>query len=95
MSRRRYLVAYDICEPKRLRQVCKIMESFGERLQYSVFVCDLSRGELAELEQRVLDVMQLAEDSVVQIDLGPLEACASIGFIGKHRVLPGSGPLVV
>ncbi|EMN95623.1 CRISPR-associated endoribonuclease Cas2-like protein, partial [Leptospira interrogans serovar Medanensis str. UT053] len=31
------LVSYDIREPKRLRRVAKIMEGFGERIQYSVF----------------------------------------------------------
>ena len=38
MARRRFLIAYDICDPKRLRQVCKTMEEYGERLQYSVFI---------------------------------------------------------
>ncbi|VEJ57751.1 CRISPR-associated endonuclease Cas2 [Arachnia propionica] len=36
--RRRYLVAYDIREPGRLRRICKLMEAHGERLQYSVFI---------------------------------------------------------
>ena len=39
--RRRYLVSYDIANPKRLRRVAKLLESFGTRLQYSVFECPL------------------------------------------------------
>ena len=29
MSRIRYLVSYDICDPKRLRRVAKVLEGFG------------------------------------------------------------------
>lgn len=65
---RRYLMAYDIADPKRLRRVCTLMEDHGERLQYSVFLCDLSAAEGAELESAV---MNLHEESVIQIDLGP------------------------
>jgi CRISPR-associated protein Cas2 len=32
MPRRRYLIAYDIADPRRLRQVCALMEEHGERL---------------------------------------------------------------
>ena len=45
MARRRYLVAYDIREDRRLRNVATCMEGYGDRIQYSVFVCDLSEEE--------------------------------------------------
>lgn len=95
MARRRYLVAYDIADPRRLRRICAVMETYGDRLQYSVFICDLSSAEVSGLEREVLDVMKLAEDSVVRIDLGPTHASAAVTFIGRHRALPASGPLVV
>jgi len=37
-----YLVAYDICNPKRLRKVALTCEDFGIRRQYSVFFCRLT-----------------------------------------------------
>jgi CRISPR-associated protein Cas2 len=95
VARRRYLVAYDICDPRRLRRVCGVMESYGQRLQYSVFLCDLSLGERADLERAVLAVMDLTEDSVVQIDLGPPSACAEMRFLGRRRTLPPTGPQIV
>lgn len=95
MARRRYLVAYDIADPRRLRQICKIMESYGQRLQYSVFICDLSVGEASGLEREVVGVMRLDEDSVVRIDLGAPASGASITFIGRRRPLLGSEPLIV
>ena len=95
MARRRYLVAYDIADPKRLRRICTIMESYGQRLQYSVFICDLSVGEVSGLEREVLEVMRLDEDSVVRIDLGAPAAGAAITFIGRRRPLLGAEPLIV
>ena len=50
MSRIRYLVSYDICEPKRLRKVSRAMEGFGVRLQYSVFECPLDDMKMAMLK---------------------------------------------
>ena len=95
MARRRYLVAYDIANPRRLRRICTTMESFGDRLQYSVFVCDLSLAERARLEIEIGAIMNFIEDSVVQIDLGPTGASAPIRFLGRHRALPGAGPQIV
>jgi len=95
MARRRYLMAYDIADPKRLRRVCTLVQDHGERLQYSVFLCDLTVAELAELESAVTNVINLGEDSVVQIDLGPLHAPAAVRALGRPRRLPASGPQIV
>ncbi|MQA08440.1 MAG: CRISPR-associated endonuclease Cas2 [Pseudonocardiaceae bacterium] len=95
MARRRYLIAYDIADPKRLRRVCTLMEDHGERLQYSVFLCDLTIAERAELDSAVTDVLNLNEDSVVQIDLGDAAAPARIRSLGRSRRLPETGPKIV
>ena len=92
MPRRRYLIAYDIADPRRLRQVCTLMEEHGERLQFSVFLCDLTIAERAELETSVTRVMKLAEDSIVEIDLGATDNPTSIRAIGRPRQLPHNGP---
>ena len=94
MTRRRYLVAYDICDDHRLRQVCKTMEGHGDRLQYSVFVCDLNRTELLHLRATVEQQMQLTEDSVVIVDLGDT-VDARFTFLGRSRRLPTVGPQIV
>ncbi len=95
MARRRYLMAYDIADPVRLRRICTLMEDHGQRLQYSVFLCDLTVAERAELEDAVVARMNLLEDSVVQIDLGPATACAQVRSIGRPRRLPPTGPMIV
>lgn len=88
-------MAYDIADPKRLRRICTLMQDHGERLQYSVFLCDLTVAELAELESAVMAVMQVWEDSVVRIDLGPLHASAPVRILGRARRLPSAGPGIV
>ncbi|MCP2261640.1 CRISPR-associated protein Cas2 [Streptoalloteichus tenebrarius] len=95
MARRRYLLAYDIADPARLRRVCTVMRDHGERLQYSVFLCDLSLAELATLELRVLSIIDLGADSVVRIDLGPLPHPAAIHMHGRRRSLPSTNPKIV
>lgn len=95
MPRRRFLIAYDISDPRRLRKICTLMEDHGQRLQYSVFLCDLTASERAELVTAVTEVMELGQDSVVQIDLGPTSAAAPIHTLGRVRRLPPTGPQIV
>ncbi len=94
MPRRRHVIAYDIREPSRLRRVCKLMEAHGERLQYSVFVCDLTKTELLHLRRDAERIMNLAADSVVIIDLGNLDA-ARFTFVGQRMELPSRGNQII
>ena len=90
MARRRYLISYDISDPKRLRATFNLMKGYGKWLQYSVFVCDLSKAELAMWERDIHDVIALAYDSVVVIDLGAPQD-ADIRMLGVPRRLPDRG----
>ena len=95
-NRHRYLIAYDICDQKRLQRIRLIMEGYGERIQYSVFLCDLATAERNELERRVLTIMNSAQDSVIQIDLGPAAGAVSVRTLGRRRALPTTNkPLIV
>ena len=71
--RNRYIVAYDISDGKRLRRVFKKMHGFGDALQYSVFACDLSAKERIIMEEALTEIMDLKEDRVIIIDIGPAE----------------------
>ncbi|MCC5807296.1 MAG: CRISPR-associated endonuclease Cas2 [Opitutales bacterium] len=74
--RRNFIVTYDIRDPKRLRRVFKLCKGYGMHLQYSVFECDLTEAEKTEMEARLADVMNLRDDQVLFIDLGPAAARA-------------------
>lgn len=69
--RTRYLVCYDICDPKRLRQVAKTMESFGTRIQFSVFECPLDDLRLEKLKAALHDVIHHDNDQILFVSLGP------------------------
>jgi CRISPR-associated protein Cas2 len=64
-----YLVAYDICDPKRLRKVAQTCEDFGCRRQYSVFLCRLTATDLVRLKSRLYDVIDLQEDQVLFVPM--------------------------
>jgi CRISPR-associated protein Cas2 len=95
MARRRYLVAYDIRDDRRLRQVASCMEGFGERLQYSVFVCDLSAQEFVEMRAEVESRMKPSEDSVMVVDLGRTDDASRFLFLGQHEDLPDDQAIIV
>lgn len=80
-----YVVTYDICEPKRLRRVYRIMLGYGDHLQYSVFRCELTDRERVEVEGRLAEVINHREDQVLFVDLGPVEgrARACIDAVGR------------
>lgn len=95
MARRRYLVAYDIRDERRLRSVAVCMEGYGERIQYSVFVADLSDREKYLMRADIESRMKQTEDSVMIIDLGAAGDSSRFLFLGHHQVLPAPGAVIV
>ena len=63
--RKLYLAAYDIAQPKRLRQFLKLLREFSGNGQNSVFECWLSSTEKKELTQRAYELMELDEDRFI------------------------------
>jgi len=78
MARIRYLISYDICDPKRLRQVARALEGFGVRLQYSVFECPLDEMRLASLKAALHPLLKHDEDQVLFVSLGPSATDATL-----------------
>jgi CRISPR-associated protein Cas2 len=74
--RNRFIVAYDISNDKRLRQMHRTLLGFGDPLQYSIFRCDLSPTERVLLVAAVTDVMNQRDDRVMIADLGPAKGRA-------------------
>ncbi len=63
------LVAYDVnttdkAGQRRLRKVATVCKGFGQRVQYSVFECRLTRAQLEELEHRLVEIMHKDLDSI-------------------------------
>lgn len=93
-ERIRYLCMYDIREPGRLRRVHEVAVDYGERLQYSVYVCDLTRQQYVAFRARMRDTMHLREDSVSIYDLGPVAGGVArrVEHLGQPPTNPEPGP---
>ena len=59
-----YVICFDICDKKRLRQVAIQMENFGQRVQYSVFECYLNANTLNDLKNRLETIINSEEDHI-------------------------------
>lgn len=59
------IVAYDITDPKRLRNVAKHCEDYGIRVQYSVFECRLEHERFEEFWSGLKDLIDPQEDRLV------------------------------
>lgn len=91
MARRtRYLVAYDIRAPRRLRRVHQVALAYGYPLQYSLFACDLTPVELVALKRDMLKEIQSGVDSVAVFDLGPARSrgIECVEYLGARREVP-------
>lgn len=95
--RQAYIVTYDICEPKRLRRVFKLMVGYGEHLQLSVFRCELNHREVVELRARLGKIIKFDEDQVLFVDIGPVEGrgAGSITALGLPYQPPERRAIVI
>lgn len=96
-GRKRFLVAYDIRDPKRLRKVHKTMVGYGWSMQYSVFICDLDAMELVAMKAELGEIIHHTEDSIAMIDIGdPSQRGRDcFWFMGVSVPLPTSGPVIL
>lgn len=59
-----YLVSYDIPDDRRRTRLAKTIKDFGDRVQYSVFECNLDGNLLAAMIARIEKEIDQKEDSV-------------------------------
>lgn len=59
------LITYDIESDKLRTKVAKVLEGHGERVQYSVFECNLTKPQLQKLKKRLAGIMKKAPDEEV------------------------------
>ncbi len=59
-----YTISYDIPDDKRRLKIAKILLDYGPRVQYSVFEAELDADTLDRLRERIIAVVEPAEDSV-------------------------------
>ena len=75
-----YLVAYDICDPARLRKVHYLLKREGLWIQRSVFLVHGTSGKLRAIIDHVATVIDLHQD---QLRAWPVSEPGQIWFGGK------------
>ena len=76
--RHRILVCYDISADKRRDKVAKACQSYGARVQFSVFECPLDELRLQQLKAELETIINRDEDQVIFVSLGPESGDASL-----------------
>jgi CRISPR-associated protein Cas2 len=94
---RRYLIAYDVADDVRRTKVGKKLESYGDRVQYSVFVVDIRPAKLVRLRAQLIALIDQSTDSVLFGNLGALRESRSrtLDVIGGSRPVTGHGPAIL
>jgi len=64
MTRQFYLIAYDVPDDRRRGRVARLLETLGERVQYSLFEAWLTPQEAARLKKDLAALLVAGEDSL-------------------------------
>ncbi|MDQ7911191.1 CRISPR-associated endonuclease Cas2 [Phytohabitans sp. ZYX-F-186] len=94
---RRYLIAYDISDDVRRTNVAKKLESYGDRVQYSVFIVDTRPAKLLRLRTQLIHLIDQSTDSILFCNLGTLRdnQRQSLDVIGRSRTITDHGPAIL
>lgn len=83
--RHRVLVCYDISSDKRRDKIAKTCESYGTRIQFSVFECPLDELKHQQLKAEIESLINRDEDQVLFVTLGPESGDASLRIASIGR----------
>lgn len=65
MTKKWYLVAYDVRNAKRLRQTAKKLLGYGNRVQYSLFRCRLTSEDLERMNWELTKILTEEDDLLI------------------------------
>lgn len=93
------LITYDVetMTPqgrKRLRQVARCCKNHGQRVQNSVFECELPESLLVQLKAQLSSIIDRETDSIRIYHLGK-HYQQKIEHIGKQTSFDINGPLII
>ena len=89
-NRRLYLCTYDVCSTKegdrRRDQLFELLKDHGEHVQFSVFLCELTRSEHTRLLGNARAILHETEDQLLVLDVGPsgLDWTQQLRCLGKR-----------
>ena len=95
----RLIVCYDVSTEtregrRRLRRVARVCESTGQRVQKSVFECQVDIAQMEELERRLLNEIDLTQDNLRLYRMPDVRGC-EVREYGIFRAIDFEGPLIL
>ncbi len=92
------LITYDVATDtlggkRRLRRVARVCLDYGQRVQYSVFECEVEPAQWVALRDRLIKCIDQSTDSLRFYRLGA-DGRDRVEHIGAKPVLDLEGPLV-
>jgi CRISPR-associated protein Cas2 len=60
------VVSYDIHDDKRRNRIHKVLKNFGERIQFSVFECDLTKEQLLRMQHALKPIIEEKDQDSVR-----------------------------
>ena len=93
------IVCYDVNTEtregrRRLRRVAKVCESTGQRVQHSVFECQINLTQMEELERKLLAEIDCQQDCLRLYRLSDMKSC-EVREHGKFKATNFDAPLVL
>lgn len=94
------LVSYDVgnvgatAGARRLRHIAKACKNYGQRVQYSVFECDIDPAAWVQLKNKLIKEIDQEKDSLRFYYLGSNWE-RRIEHVGAKRPLDLDGPLII
>lgn len=93
------LITYDVATGdlagrRRLRRVARVCRDFGQRVQYSVFECQVDPAQWTMIRARLLDEIDENEDSIRFYRLGA-NWRSRVEHVGVKASYDPDGPLVI
>lgn len=93
------LVSYDVRTEdgdgrRRLRRIAKACQDYGQRVQFSVFECEVTPAQWTALRARLLELMEPTQDSLRFYHLGA-DGKRKIEHAGIRQPLDLEAPLLL
>lgn len=93
------IVCYDVNTEdrsgrRRLRRVARACEGLGQRVQKSVFECQINLAQMEEFERRLLKEIDLDLDSLRLYRMADVKGC-EVREHGRFRAVDFNNPLVL
>jgi CRISPR-associated protein Cas2 len=93
------IVCYDVntedrAGRRRLRRVARVCEGTGQRVQKSVFECQVTLAQMEDLERRLLNEIDLDTDNLRLYRMADTRGC-EVREHGKFKAIDFEDPLVL